>query len=186
DLVEGADLSRTVGWFTSMFPVVFDVSSSDLGLTVKEVKETLRKVPHKGAGYGVLRYLNPAVQNKIKHTVKPELSFNYLGRFEDGNNQAFSSMPMGIQVSLLNHYSNGLDFNSVITAGQLTVHVRYDSRTYHYKTLEQVIRRFEEWLKAIVRHCAGKEETEKTPSDFSDEGLTFEELDAISQLIDNL
>ncbi|WP_121614373.1 non-ribosomal peptide synthetase [Mesobacillus foraminis] len=186
DLVEGADLSRTVGWFTSMFPVVFDVSSSDLGHTVKEVKETLRKVPHKGAGYGVLRYLNPAVQNKIKHTVKPEISFNYLGRFEDGNNQAFSSMPMGIQVSPLNHYSNGLDFNSVITAGQLTVHVRNDSRTYHYKTLEQVIRRFEEWLKAIVRHCAGKEETEKTPSDFSDEELTFEELDAISQLIDNL
>nr|WP_303047190.1 non-ribosomal peptide synthetase [Bacillus pseudomycoides] len=186
DLIEGADLSRTVGWFTSMFPVVFDVSSSDLGGVIKEVKETLRKIPNKGAGYGILQYLSDKRVFKWQGKRKPEISFNYLGRFEAEGTQTHSTMPMGFQVSPINHFSNGLDFNGFITSGQLTVQVSYDSQKFHYKTIENVIRQYEEWLKAVINHCAGKTDAEKTPSDFSDEELTFEELDAISQLIDNI
>ncbi|QIS12637.1 condensation domain-containing protein [Nocardia arthritidis] len=68
-VLAGADLSRTVGWFTSMFPVCFDLTDIDPGdvaaggdavvAAVLSVKETLRSIPDKGIGYGMLRYLNP-------------------------------------------------------------------------------------------------------------------------------
>src|SRR5205823_14796292 len=58
DLFEGVDLSRTVGWFTSLFPVLLDTSAAlDPGSALKRVKEQLRAIPHRGLGYGVLRPL---------------------------------------------------------------------------------------------------------------------------------
>ncbi|WP_210589233.1 non-ribosomal peptide synthetase [Streptomyces sp. GESEQ-35] len=89
--VPGADLSRTVGWFTSMFPVRLDVAGVDLddalhsgraaGAAVKAVKEQLLAVPDKGIGYGLLRYLNPPTGEVLKQHTTGQVSFNYLGRY---------------------------------------------------------------------------------------------------------
>ena len=57
EILPEVDLTRTVGWFTSIYPVVLPVRTEDPGTVIKEVKETLRRVPHKGVGYGVRRYL---------------------------------------------------------------------------------------------------------------------------------
>ncbi|NUS58898.1 MAG: AMP-binding protein, partial [Streptomycetaceae bacterium] len=90
DLVPGADLSRTAGWFTSMFPVRLDVSGLDLdeaasggaaaGRALKAVKEQLRAVPDKGVGYGLLRHLNPGTAAELAGLPEPQIGFNYLGR----------------------------------------------------------------------------------------------------------
>ena len=73
-VVPGADLSRTVGWFTSMFPVRVDVGAgADVGALIKSVKEQLRAVPDKGIGYGLLR-------PQLSGLAVPQLGFNYLGR----------------------------------------------------------------------------------------------------------
>ncbi|HEY0640014.1 MAG TPA: condensation domain-containing protein, partial [Pseudonocardiaceae bacterium] len=90
-LVPGADLSRTVGWFTSMFPVRLDVSGVDLdaaftggdaaGAVVKAVKEQFLAVPDKGMGHGLLRHLNPATAEVLATYPEPQLGFNYLGRY---------------------------------------------------------------------------------------------------------
>ncbi|WP_367042215.1 non-ribosomal peptide synthase/polyketide synthase [Streptomyces sp. Je 1-332] len=90
-VVEGADLSRTVGWFTNLYPVRLDAGVSDLadafaggptaGEAVKEVKEQLRSVPDKGMGYGLARYLNPATAAGFAGLPAPQVAFNYLGRF---------------------------------------------------------------------------------------------------------
>ncbi|WJV50826.1 non-ribosomal peptide synthetase [Streptomyces flavofungini] len=87
----GADLSRTVGWFTSVFPVRLDLAGTDLdeafaggaaaGRVVKTVKEHLAHVPDKGIGYGLLRYLNPDTTDVLKGYEAGQISFNYLGRF---------------------------------------------------------------------------------------------------------
>ncbi|RLK53922.1 non-ribosomal peptide synthetase [Actinokineospora cianjurensis] len=70
-VVEGADLSRTVGWFTSTYPVRLTVDHPDIGDALKHVKETLRAIPDKGIGYGLLHEPpNPA-----------QITFNYLGRY---------------------------------------------------------------------------------------------------------
>ncbi|MFE1376766.1 amino acid adenylation domain-containing protein [Streptomyces pharetrae] len=91
ETVGGADLSRTVGWFTSLYPVRLDPVTTDLadafaggaaaGAALKEVKEQLRAVPDKGMGYGLVRHLNPDTAPGFAGLPQPQVAFNYLGRF---------------------------------------------------------------------------------------------------------
>nr|WP_229719207.1 non-ribosomal peptide synthetase [Nocardia jinanensis] len=93
-LVPGADLSRTVGWFTAVHPVRLELPGIDLddafaggaafGVLVKSVKEQLLAVPDKGLGYGLLRYLNPDTGDRLPDRVPGQISFNYLGRVSAG------------------------------------------------------------------------------------------------------
>lgn len=94
----GLDLSATVGWFTSLYPLRLDAGVADgdlvladppaLGAVLKRIKEQLRQVPNKGLGYGVLRWLDPVAAGQLADGPAAELGFNYLGRFggeeEDG------------------------------------------------------------------------------------------------------
>nr|WP_280471379.1 non-ribosomal peptide synthase/polyketide synthase [Nocardia cyriacigeorgica] len=94
DIVAGADLSRTVGWFTAIFPVRFDLRGLDidaalaggpaLGAALKAVKEQLLAVPDKGIGYGLLRYLNTETAAQLPAELPGQISFNYLGRMSAG------------------------------------------------------------------------------------------------------
>ncbi|WP_411055546.1 amino acid adenylation domain-containing protein [Streptomyces sp. E11-3] len=91
DAVPGADLARTVGWFTSVFPVRMDLAGIDVdeafaggpaaGAVIKAVKEQLRAVPGKGLGYGLLRYLNDETAAVLRDHPLGQIGFNYLGRF---------------------------------------------------------------------------------------------------------
>ena len=88
------DLTRTVGWFTSLYPVRLDPGLLDLeealsggpalGRALKTIKEQLRAVPGKGLGYGLLRYLNDETAAELAGAPAPQLGFNYLGRFAAG------------------------------------------------------------------------------------------------------
>ncbi|SDM58248.1 amino acid adenylation domain-containing protein [Allokutzneria albata] len=79
DAVPGVDLTRTVGWFTSVHPVRLEAGGEDVGRAVKRVKEDLRAVPGHGLGYGLLRHLNPETADRLDAPV--DMAFNYLGRF---------------------------------------------------------------------------------------------------------
>lgn len=89
----GIDISRTVGWLTSIFPVVLDLGETEIaeamrggiaaGRMVKRIKEQLRSVPGRGLGYGLLRYLNPRAGDRLKFGQSPQVLFNYLGRWKD-------------------------------------------------------------------------------------------------------
>jgi amino acid adenylation domain-containing protein/non-ribosomal peptide synthase protein (TIGR01720 family) len=95
DAVPGADLSRTVGWFTTMYPARVDVRAVDLadvlsggpaaGQAIKLVKEQLREVPDKGLGYGLLRHLNHETAEQLADLPVPQIGFNYLGRISDAD-----------------------------------------------------------------------------------------------------
>ncbi|MFF3941609.1 amino acid adenylation domain-containing protein [Streptomyces phaeofaciens] len=95
DVVPGADLSRTIGWFTSMYPARVDVQGVDLadvlaggpaaGKAIKLVKEQLRGVPDRGVGYGLLRHLNPETAEQLAEYPAPQIGFNYLGRISDSD-----------------------------------------------------------------------------------------------------
>ncbi|MCA1006871.1 amino acid adenylation domain-containing protein [Rhodococcus hoagii] len=89
-ILPGADLSRTVGWFTTSFPVRVDLTDVDLddayaagdgaGAALAAVKEQWRAVPDHGIGYGLLRYLNPDTATEFDDLEDPQVSINYLGR----------------------------------------------------------------------------------------------------------
>ncbi|CAM5479399.1 hypothetical protein SVIOM342S_07969 [Streptomyces violaceorubidus] len=93
-VVPGADLSRTVGWFTSMFPVRLDIGGADVeealaggaaaGQVVKAVKEQLLRIPDKGMGHGLLRYLNEETAAVLAGHPTGQIAFNYLGQFSAG------------------------------------------------------------------------------------------------------
>ncbi|MEU9609892.1 amino acid adenylation domain-containing protein, partial [Streptomyces sp. NPDC048057] len=82
----GVDLSRTVGWFTTVHPQRLDAGGAALtgpgaGAVLKRVKEQLRAVPDHGVGYGLLRRLNPETADRLAGLPQPQVAFNYLGRF---------------------------------------------------------------------------------------------------------
>ncbi|MET9546762.1 amino acid adenylation domain-containing protein [Streptomyces sp. NPDC006627] len=91
-LVDGLDLSRTVGWFTSAFPVRLDPGPLDwdevwaggpaLSGALKRIKEQLRALPDRGVGHGLLRYLNPHAARTLSGYHRPQIGFNYMGRFD--------------------------------------------------------------------------------------------------------
>ncbi|WP_433856832.1 amino acid adenylation domain-containing protein [Streptomyces kronopolitis] len=90
-VVDHTDLSRTVGWFTSAFPVRLAPGDLDwdeiwaggdaVGATFKRIKEQLRAIPDHGIGYGLLRYLNPQTSALLARHPRPQIGFNYMGRF---------------------------------------------------------------------------------------------------------
>src|SRR5207247_6583395 len=89
DVIAGIDTSRTVGWFTSDFPVALTLPSpvdgpDDWGFVLKSVKEQLRAVPHRGLSYGALRYLSPpdSAAAGLREGPSPQISFNYHGRWD--------------------------------------------------------------------------------------------------------
>ncbi|WP_018882875.1 non-ribosomal peptide synthetase, partial [Paenibacillus massiliensis] len=194
-IVPNVDITRTVGWFTSQFPVVLDLGEGqDVGQCVKRVKEGLRRVPQKGVGYGILRYLSSqageqeAVQSNEKgqkspaFMIEPEISFNYLGQFDqDLSNSAFrmSTYSSGASISdtLTKRYA--LDLNSMISAGVLELTISYSSKTFMKKTIKQLAELLQTSLQHVLAHCVGKEVPELTPSDLSFQGLTAGELEHI-------
>ena len=94
------DLSRTVGWFTSVYPVYIHLEEADdLGKSLKQVKEALRTIPNKGIGYGILRYLTEEGKKSLGERAEPEIVFNYLGQWESGSSNdhsfQFSEGPTG-------------------------------------------------------------------------------------------
>ncbi|MFJ8221492.1 amino acid adenylation domain-containing protein [Streptomyces griseus] len=92
EILDGVDLSRTVGWFTSLYPVAVDPGAGAdaneetwsggpaIGTAFKAVKEQLRAIPDKGMGYGLLRHLNPDTGPELAGCAEPQIGFNYLGR----------------------------------------------------------------------------------------------------------
>ena len=78
------DVSRTVGWFTSIYPVVLESrAAEEVGAALKRVKEQLRAVPRRGLGYGLLRYLGSGeVSARLREMRRAQVGFNYLGQLD--------------------------------------------------------------------------------------------------------
>ncbi|MGW1921266.1 amino acid adenylation domain-containing protein, partial [Streptomyces massasporeus] len=80
-VADGVDTSRTVGWFTSLYPVRLDPEGRTPTDRLKQVKEQMRAFPDNGVGYGILRHL----RGEPGLAVAPQIGFNYLGRYTDGD-----------------------------------------------------------------------------------------------------
>jgi non-ribosomal peptide synthase protein (TIGR01720 family) len=107
---DGLDLdsSRTVGWFTALYPVRLDPGSLDPVRALKQIKEQLRTVPDNGIGFGMLRYLNAETAPVLAALPTPEIGFNYLGRLVgrdaavvDGDTAAGEFAPHALDLTAL-------------------------------------------------------------------------------------
>ncbi|MEW9702891.1 amino acid adenylation domain-containing protein [Paenibacillus sp. SI8] len=188
EIMEDVNLSRTVGWFTSMFPVVLDLADGvDVSTGIKSVKEMLRQVPNKGIGYDILKYVTPAEKRSgLNFNLKPEICFNYLGQFDSGLTQeAFgpSAYDMGEPINPDSRRMHTIIINGMATNGELSFRFSYSPKQYEASTMQHLSEAFKYHLLRIIDHCMNKEESERTASDFSSKGLTTEDVDDIFDLL---
>ncbi|TWK85460.1 hypothetical protein CHCC20335_2378 [Bacillus paralicheniformis] len=191
DILPELDISRTVGWFTSMYPVLIDLENQagDLGTAVKTVKDTLGRIPNKGVGYGMLKYITQPEHKSITFSKTPDISFNYLGQFNDIEKQGRfrpSGLGSGKDITHTWKREQVIEISAMAAENKLHFQLSYPPARFHRKTMEQLISIIEHDLQEIMKHCADKQVAEKTLSDFSSQSLTAEDLDSISNLVEEL
>ncbi|WP_051541402.1 non-ribosomal peptide synthetase [Caldalkalibacillus mannanilyticus] len=180
EILENIDITRTVGWFTSLYPVVLEVEpDKQLSYQIKKVKENLRHIPHKGIGYGVWKYLSSYSQ-EVDFQDEAEICFNYLGQFDQElESNELSPYSSGAQRSSQQKQTYVLDINGMISEGALLFDISYNGKEYNQENMTQLATCFKESLQEIIAHCSAKDRTELTPSDVLLQEVTLEELDEI-------
>ncbi len=184
DLFEEVDLSRTVGWFTSVFPVRLDLSNvDDPGDALKAVKEQLRRVPKRGIGYGLLRYLRRDALDTARLGAHAEVSFNYLGQFDQtvpaSAPFALASEPIGAVRSPRAPRQYLIDVSGSVTGGMLQMEWVYSENLHRRATVEALAHRFIQSLRSLIAHCRSSNTVGYTPSDFPDVELSQIDIDAL-------
>ncbi|WP_039073179.1 lichenysin non-ribosomal peptide synthetase LicA [Bacillus sp. MSP5.4] len=184
DIIDGLNISRTVGWFTSQFPALIQMRhSGDIGYQIKQIKEELRHIPNKGIGYGIYRYLTE--EGKKAKPIKHDISFNYLGQFTEMADSGLftrSILPSGDPLSPETEKPNALDIVGYIEDGILTMSIAYHSLEYKESTVAAVAASFKTYLLQLIDHCLERDGGELTPSDLGDDELTLEELDKLMEI----
>ncbi|RON48837.1 non-ribosomal peptide synthase/polyketide synthase [Pseudomonas frederiksbergensis] len=183
DLFDELDLTRTVGWFTSLFPVSLQPAAT-LADSIKTVKEQLRAVPGKGLGYGVLRYLGePAQREQLAALAPPRITFNYLGQFDRQFDESALFVPStersGVAQDPSAPLANWLTVEGQVYGGELSMSWGFSHEMFDAATIQQLVDSYGAELRTLIEHCAALETPQATPSDFPLAHITQAQLDAL-------
>lgn len=192
EIFDELDLSRTVGWFTSYFPVSIVLDDpSDPGKAIVNTKEQLRGIPGRGIDYGLLRYCcqDADVQKNLASN-EPELCFNFLGK---NDQQVFKSGLQGISNELPGQARNLdevrpylLEFNASISSNQFQIECAYSTEIHQKNTIENFLSVYIDKLSNLILHCLSASSSRFTSSDFPLADLDDGEFSKLSSLIDGL
>ncbi|MGG7637891.1 condensation domain-containing protein, partial [Pseudomonas sp. ES1] len=184
DLFDALDLTRSVGWFTSLYPVHL-TPAAELGASVKAIKEQLRAIPAKGIGYGALRYLgDDAARASLAGLAQPRITFNYLGQFDasfDDPQALFSPADesAGEGQSAEAPLGNWLTLNGQVYGGELSMTWAFSGEMFDEAVMQDLADRYSQALAELVAHCCSGARG-MTPSDFPLAGLDQRQLDALA------
>ncbi|MFK7962986.1 MAG: condensation domain-containing protein [Burkholderiaceae bacterium] len=185
----GLDLSRTVGWFTSFFPLRLTLSNNaDHAATIKIVKEALRQLPGNGIDFGMLAYLSSSAAHResLVSVQKSQVLFNYLGRSrtDSTDSQHDSAIPEQLALRASNNArSHLIEINTEIVNDRLVSTWLYSEDVHRRETIESLASKFSEYLEALIEHCLSTGAGGYTVSDFPDADLDQDDLD---NLLDSL
>ncbi|KWX72340.1 thioester reductase [Paenibacillus jilunlii] len=178
DIDELVDVTRTVGWFTSLYPFGITLNGESLPGQIKQVKEERRRVPGNGIGFGLLRQLGRIGDYHLRKFIR----FNYLGEFIQDYGEGYLTLS-GDQfqhnVSGDNHLTSLLDINCFIIDGHLQLRLTYSRSKFLDMTMERFQLHWIRNLKLVIEHCSNTERKEYTPSDFDTVDISQEELDSL-------
>jgi amino acid adenylation domain-containing protein/non-ribosomal peptide synthase protein (TIGR01720 family) len=186
-----ADVTRTVGWFTSLYPVLLRVElGAGAGERIKAVKEQLRAAPEGGLAYGAACYLRADGGGLAQSGA--EVVFNYLGQFdqvlggEGGEGQgerliagAASEWAWATEDPEAER-AWALEINGAVSGGRLELRWDYSREQYEAETVERLAARYAEELAALVEHCREEGAGGRTPSDFPLARLSQAEVDRLA------
>ena len=194
------DLSRTVGWYTSMFPVRLELGALDLeaalaggkalGRTLKSIKEQLRALPNNGLGYGLLRYLNRETGPQLASHAPPQIGFNYLGRVagSDTADWRFAGeagvrlggsdpqMPLGHCIEINAHTFDDADGSKLVADWSFAPALIGEDE------VRDLARSWFRALEALVRYAAQPGASGRTPSDLPLVALSQAEIERLESL----
>ncbi|WP_414753961.1 amino acid adenylation domain-containing protein [Anabaena sp. CCY 9910] len=184
ELFADIDLSRTVGWFTCLFPIKLELGAiANVGKTLKSIKEQLRPCQKRGINYGILRYLNPnpAIRHQLTTAPQAQVSFNYLGQFDQELSESgawkLAQESAGNEQSISGDRTHLLEVNALVVSGKLQLNWTYSQNIHQTSTIEALAAGFINALTEIIHHCQSTDVGGYTPSDFPEAELTQEYLD---------
>ncbi len=177
-LASGLDVTRTVGWFTTVYPVVLEMMP-DPGAQIITTKENLRRVPNKGVGYGVLKQLASA---PLPEPAGPKVLFNYLGRFdEDISKSTFTiaGESAGSAVGRTMDRVYDWTITGIVSGGRLGISVTFSDQMYDAALIRAFCGHYQAALERLIAHCCACSEEVLTPSDFAFKAISTAELAAM-------
>ncbi|WP_051033578.1 non-ribosomal peptide synthetase [Acetivibrio cellulolyticus] len=157
EIIEGVNLSRTIGWFTSIYPVYLEKKDS-IENTLVEIKQKLKEISSKGINYGIANYING---NEALKALRPEISFNYLGQFDNmdsGKNSLLlpCNEDYGGSINQNNRHDYLVDFNGMVVNGKLQFIVSYNKNYIEEEKAQNTVQNYKKVLVDIVTYCSEK------------------------------
>ncbi|MGQ4596664.1 amino acid adenylation domain-containing protein [Nocardia sp. R6R-6] len=196
-ILPGADIARTVGWFTTVYPVAVDLSGIDpadafaggaaAGAAIKATKEQLRTLPDKGIGFGMLRYLVPETAAVLADAPTPQISFNYLGRASTGGDaQPWLPRRFAATQDDRGPLAAAVDINAVHTDSGFEVTWGYAARLFDEADVAELAALWTQALGALAEHAESAGSGGRTPSDFDLVAVTQAHIDTWERDYPNL
>ncbi len=182
DIFDDIDISRTVGWFTALYPIQLALpADDDPGAALLAVKEQLRRIPQRGIGYGALRYLSDVSALSGQIVTEPSaVSFNYLGQFDQAlpSSELFTiaAESAGSERDPNERRTHLIDINGSVAGGQLAFEWSYSCNLYRPDSIERVAADFIAELRGIVSHCCTIDHSTLTAADVADFGWDADDL----------
>ncbi|OXB23744.1 hypothetical protein B0A80_09795 [Flavobacterium tructae] len=167
EIIDTVDISRTVGYFTSFYPFVLNVSKDEALENLLKVKADLSKIPNKGIGYSTLHFLNEDVDLSTTF----DLEYNYLGDFGyDVSSKkdlvfTYGAESIGGNSSPENYNNIGLSFVGMISLGELKISIGYSSLLFEKATIDELTSAFKNNLVTMVNHLTLLSESQAHNSD---------------------
>ncbi|BAZ03056.1 amino acid adenylation domain-containing protein (plasmid) [Tolypothrix tenuis PCC 7101] len=183
EIIEKLDLSRTVGWFTSLYPILLKqpTLNAEPDLLLKEIKTQIRTIPHHGISFGILRYLRQ--EATLINAQKPDISFNYLGQTDSigKNNGLFniSNVPLGTGLFAQQQRPHILEINARIQNEQLEIDWSYSRNIHYQESIQAIAESYQRNLRFYLTDFTSTNVAFYSASDFNLVDLSETELDAI-------
>ncbi|MEC3633143.1 non-ribosomal peptide synthetase, partial [Bacillus velezensis] len=173
ETVGSFDIGRTIGWFTSIYPVVLEELGTNIAQDIRNTKENLRRVPAHGIDYGLIKYADMVNSEEMNVEVAPDISFNYLGELETKKESGdpyfeFSQLGYGQDTDPRNQFGPSINVIGHVQKGSLSMTVTCNSSRYLAERIEQIGKAYEEELIAVAEHCSHAQKSESTASDFGE------------------
>ncbi|HXZ02934.1 MAG TPA: condensation domain-containing protein, partial [Stellaceae bacterium] len=193
DIADAVDLSRSVGWFTTIFPVRLDLARLDAaralggggeaGAALKRFKEMLRAVPRKGLGFGLLSQLNAETAPAFADFPQRQLLFNYLGQFDQTNRGEWrlAEESPGAMASPSRRRTHLIEANALVKSGRLRVEWSWCRDIHDRASITALAEIFFAALRGLVAHCLTPGVGGHTPSDFPLARLRQEDLERLER-----
>jgi len=184
DINSDIDVTRTIGWFTTIYPVLIALKKKDNIDQLIEVKETLHRIPNKGIGFGILKYLKECDFN-----IKADISFNYLGDFDLGKSNKdeqifqFTDDYKGKEISANIERTGTLDVSGILINGQLQIMLSFNTNYFRNETIENLKENYKKELEYLISTLSEEKETHLTPVDFTYKGLDISSLEELNKML---